>query len=820
MFKYLVILALLMATAVSSVAQSTPGIAFAKPSAEQGGLEGRVSDEKGEPIEYVTVLLRQPQDSILIAGATTDAAGRYAFEPVAPGKYILTLTFVGYHKQSVPIELKDGAGIYPVPAVFLKEDATVLGEVAVRGQKPLVEQDGGKLILNVQNTIIAAGGSAADLLERAPGVSIDQNSQISVNGKTGVNVMIDGKPTYLPPAELATLLRSINANNIATIEINANPSARYDASGNAGVINIRLKKNTLAGFNGAITAGTGYGRYGKANGSVNLNYSTRKWNHFFNYGYTFNKRFNDFLTDRVSLRSNGDPIYYTQQLDRVQRLLSHTWQAGSEWQWNPKNSIAIITSGSYNERFTDNYSFTQLKSALDNEADSTVILTNDQRYRWHNISSSIGYKHFFERTGSALSIDVDYSNYEFKLNDNFAIKHFRQTDIFEKQYTILSDQPSSFNIYTTRLDYTHRLNKQTSLETGVKFSYVNTVNEINFTNNQNGQFETDLTRSTDFDYTEKVGAGYVTMKTKLLGFDAQLGLRAEQTHYDGFSKRAQLSIERNYFKLFPNITLNRNMRENYQFGFAYSYRIDRPAYNDLYPYVFYFDPFSAQKGNPALLPQFTHNFQFSQTVAGDFGINLGYSTTSQYIAFVILLNEDKVSEYAIKKNFDAFQNYYLTVSAPIRISKSWTVNSNLNLFYNQFNIQFLDEVYEVGKLSGMATITHTLTLPWDLTGEITTVYNAPNVSGLIKTEALGSVNVGLQKKVLGKKGSLRLNVTDIFYTNRTRNSVEYPGFGIHFNNYPETRIIRLNFTYNVGKTGDAMRKRNGQDEEKKRIGVN
>ena len=247
-----------------------------------------------------------------------------------------------------------------------------------------------------------------------------------------------------------------------------------------------------------------------------------------------------------------------------------------------------------------------------------------------------------------------------------------------------------------RMDYTHRLNKQTSLETGVKFSYVNTINEIIFTNNQNarpddpvgrGQFETDLTMSTDFDYKEKVGAGYVTLKTKLLGFDAQLGLRAEQTHYDGFSKRTQLSIERDYFRLFPNITLSHSLRENYQFGFAYSYRIDRPAYNDLYPYVFYFDPFSAQKGNPTLLPQYTHNFQFSQTIAKDFGINLGYSTTSQYIAFVILMNEDEVSEYAIKKNFDTFQNYYLTVNAPIRINKNWTVNSNFNLFYNHYNTQ-------------------------------------------------------------------------------------------------------------------------------------
>jgi len=809
MFRYLAISALVIVTLVSSVAQST-----------SGRLEGNVSNVNGEPIEYVTVLLRQPQDSVLVAGAVTDSAGQYSFESVAPGKYILTLTFVGYRKQSILIEQQGGAGIYTAPAVILKEDAKVLGEVVIREQKPLVEQDGGKLILNVQNTIIAAGGSAAELLERAPGVSIDQNNQISVNGKTGVNVMIDGKTTYLPPAELVTLLRSMNANNIATIEVISNPSARYDATGNAGVINIKLKKNTLEGFNGSITAGTGYGRYGKANGSIDLNYRTKKWNHFLNYGYTFNKRFTDFLTDRVNLRNNADPVYYTQQLYRLQRLPSHTWQGGSEWQWNPKNSITIITSGNYNERLTENNSFTQIKSASGNETDSTFTLTNDQRYRWHNISSSIGFRHLFPRTGSELSIDVDYSNYEFKLNDNFTIKQFGQADILKKQYNILSDQPSSFNIYTMRMDYTHRLNKQTSLETGVKFSYVNTINEIIFTNNQNGQFETDLTRSTDFDYTEKVGAGYVTLKTKLLGFDAQLGLRAEQTHYNGFSKRTQLSIERDYFRVFPNITLSHSLRENYQFGFAYTYRIDRPAYNDLYPYVFYFDPFSASKGNPTLLPQYTHNFQFSQTIAKDFGINLGYSTTSQYIAFVILMNEDQVSEYAMKKNFDTFQNYYITVNAPIRINRNWIINSNFNLFYNHFNPPFLNGVYEVGKFSGVATITQTITLPWDLTGEITMVYNASNVSGLIKTEALGSVNAGLQKKMFGKKGSLRLNVTDIFYTNRARNSVVYPGFDIHFNNYPETRIVRLNFSYTIGKTGDAMRKRNGQDEERKRIGIN
>jgi hypothetical protein len=651
-------------------------------------------------------------------------------------------------------------------------------------------------------------------------VSIDQNNQISVNGKAGVNVMIDGKSTYLPPTELAALLRSMNANNIATIEVISNPSARYDASGNAGIINIKLKKNSLEGFNSTITAGGGYGGYGKANGSINLNYRTGKWNHFVNYGYTFNKRFTNVFTDRVTLRNNGDPVYYTQQLDRIQRLPSHTWQGGTEFKWNAKNSISIITSGSYNERNTDNDSFTQIRSEFDNAADSTFILTNDQRYRWHNISNSIGYKHLFAGMGNELTIDVDYSNYKFKVNDDFAIRHFEQQDILKKQYNILSDQPSSFNIYTARMDYTHSLNKQTSLETGVKFSHVNTVNEIIFVNNQNGQFETDLTRSTDFDYTEKVMAGYVTIKTKLLGLDTQVGLRAEQTHYNGFSGKTLLAIERDYFRMFPSINLSNNRRENYQFGFSYSYRIDRPAYNDLYPYVFYFDPFAGQKGNPALLPQFTHNFQFSQTIAKDFAINLGYSTTAQYIAFVILLNEDRVSEHATKKNFDMFQNTYLTINAPIRVNKNWTINSNINLFYNRFNTQLLDNIYKADIFGGAATITQTITFPWDLTGEVVMIYNSPTMSGLIRTETLGSVNAGLQKKIFNKKGSLRLSVTDIFNTNQIRYAAVYPGFDMRFNYDAETRIIRLNFTYNIGKSGESVRKRNGQDEERKRVGIN
>lgn len=811
LIKILLTSILHVAAVVFSVAQSTD---------KAGRMEGSVTDEKGEPIGYVTVLLQQPLDSVLVAGAITDAIGKYTFESVTPGKYILTLRFVGYQKQSMPIELQGvGSGLTIAP-IILKEDTQLLGEVVVHAQKSLIEQEGNKLILNVQNSVVATGGSAAEVLERVPGVTIDQNDQISLNGKIGVIIMIDGKITYLPPAELATLLRSMNANNVATVEVISNPSSRFDAAGNSGMINIKMKKNTLEGFNGTATVGAGYGRYGKANGNVNLNYRSKKWNHFFNYGYVFNKRFYYAESERGSV-GNGETISFSEVINRVQELPSHTWQGGSEWQWNSHNSISVNTTGSYNERLTYNNTLIYARSPLASDPDSTYIIDNDQHYKWYNVSGSLGYKHIFSRKGNELMVDLDYSDYGFQMNDNFIIKEFNKENIFKNEYNIISDQPSSFHIYTGRADYIHRLNEKTSVEMGIKYSHVNTVNNILFTNNLTGQYETDPVRSNDFNYTEQIGAAYMNAKTKLLGFDAQLGLRAEQTEYRGFSVRTNKSIERNYLRVFPSVNLIRNITENYQLGLSYSYRIDRPAYNDLYPYVYFFSPYDSQLGNPTLLPQFTHNIQVSQTIAKDYTINMGYSSIAQYINFAILLKEDQVSVYATKKNFDTFQNYYLNLIAPIEITKNWMVNCNLNLFYNNFSTQLLGETYTSSCFSGTANISQTFTLPWGMTGEMTGVYKAPAVMGLLQNGAVGSVNAGLQKQLFDKRANLRINITDLFYTNNMRSSMTYPGFEMGFLVLNETRVVRLNFTYNIGKTpGKTSRRRNTLEEEQKRIGVN
>lgn len=783
----------------------------------QSGIEGRVTNERHEPIEYATVLLRLAQDSALVTGSITTRSGTYVFNNVKPGKYIITTQFVGYLPESLSLEVQEKKEPLPLHAFVLKEDTKLLKEVVVQGQKPLFEQDGEKLILNVQNTIIASGGTAIELLGRAPGVSIDQNDQITLNGKAGVTVMIDGKMTYLPSAELAAMLRSMNANNVASVEITANPTARYDAAGNSGIINIKLKKNSWEGFNGSATLGGGYGQYGKANASTNLNYRSGKWNHYLNYGYSFNRRFAIVDIDRQSIRDN-ETVYFRQYSDRGQEFSAATWQAGSEYQWNDRNTLTLSTSGSLNDRNITSETSTYILSDLNSTADSMLSITSHQEFSWHNVTATLGYKHQFTPAGHELTMDMDYSDYGFSLNDVIDVSEFNQDTSPKNRYTVLTHQPSSFNIFAARLDYVKPLTKSSSLELGVKHSRVNTASKVHYTNNESGEYVVDAVRSNDFRYKEEIGAAYLTLKTSLAGITTQLGLRAEQTAYKGYSEKESSIIERDYFRLFPNINLNYEFNKNYRLGISYSHRIDRPSYNDLYPFVYFLDPFSGQQGNPLLLPQLTHNLQLSQTIAKDYTLTIGYSNVTQYMAYVIVLNEDRVSGYATRKNLDNHYNYYINAIAPIRLSSRWTINANLNIFYNRFDTELFKETYTLNCLSGLANIAQTITLPWGLTGEVTTVYAAPNAVGLFQNKAMGSLNVGLLKQLLDKKLSVRLNVTDIFQTNRLRSGITYPGFDMNMLNQVETRVVRLNATYNFGKnSGKSARRRSAQEDEQKRI---
>ncbi|MEJ1240322.1 outer membrane beta-barrel protein [Chryseolinea sp. T2] len=779
-------------------------------------IEGHVIDAKNDVVSFATVLLKHVSDSTLLQGTTSGEKGEFQFTEVLPGRYYVQVQFVGYETfKGCAIAL--GTKSITIEPIVLSEKTKLLKEVTIQGQRPTVVQEDGKLILNVSNTVIGSSGSAIELLVQAPGVSVDQNDQISLNGKSGITILLDDKVTYLQPSELAALLRSMNASNIASIEIITNPGARFDAAGSSGVINIKSKKKMLTGFNGSAQMGIGIGRYPKIPADVNLNYRTKKWVYFLSANYNFNKRFSDVTMDRSSY-PNGAPTYFDLYTKRVQRLTTRSWHFGTEWQWNEKNSITISTTGSVNNRDSDALTVTNIGSSESGEPDSTFTVSDLQYYNWRYQTAALGFKHLFKKQGQELTFDADYSIYSFDLGDDISVE--KQDVLAADQYNITSTQPTAFNVIAARLDYTFPVNTKTTFEIGMKVSEVKTRSDVTYRNNQSGKFTLDTARSNDFDYTEIITAAYANLKSSVAGFQTQLGLRAESTSYDGVSVLKGQSISRNYFKIFPTFNTFKNVTESYRIGLSYSYRIDRPAYNDLYPFVFYIDPFSGQRGNPNLLPQFTHAVQFSQTFAKTYTVNLGYSNTSQYMAFLILLDSDNTSGYATRLNFDHCYNYNLSVVAPITLSPKWTANVSINAFFNQYSTQFRDNTATIAAFSGLVNIIQTILLPWGLTGEIVAIYNAPNVSGLFQTRAYGTLNLGLQKTFMKKKATLRLSANDMFSTTQMINNLEYPGLDLVMDNRFETRIVRLNFAYNFGMSGKSTHRRIAQDEEQRRVNTN
>jgi hypothetical protein len=320
------------------------GSSFAQ-SPQTGKVSGAVLEENKKAAEFVTIMLLKAADSSLVKGAVTDVEGKYEFENVAEGKYLVAASMVGYKKlYSKTFAVNESNLQINLPVMQMEMDAKNLKEVVVVGQKPFIEQKLDKTVVNVENSIVSSGGTAMEVLEKAPGVMIDKDDRISLKGKQGVIILIDGKQTYLSAAEVSNMLRNMQSNGIEQIEIITNPSAKYDAAGNSGIINIKLKKNKNMGMNGNLTAGAGYGRLPKSNGSLNLNYRNGKFNVFGNYNYGYNERFNITELDRV-VNFMDTTTYFHQYNRRTSRYSNNSYKVGVDYYMNKKNTFGFMANG-------------------------------------------------------------------------------------------------------------------------------------------------------------------------------------------------------------------------------------------------------------------------------------------------------------------------------------------------------------------------------------------------------------------------------------------------------------------------------------------
>lgn len=782
-------------------------------------VRGRVASEDGQPLEFANVLLLDVSDSTLVKGAVSDSLGQYEFKNIANGAYLISATMVGYKAvYGEPFNVNGNSKILKRPILSIGNEGVELNEVVVKATKPFMELKMDRLVINVESSPVAAGNNALELLAKAPGISIDQDNTISLKGRQGVLILIDGKNTYMSNQEIIRMLETMAADDIATIEIVHNPSAKYDAAGNSGIINIKLKKDRSLGLNGNIRIGAGMGNFPKANGGLRMNYRSKKANVYGNYSYYFNRSFQDLnLLRRIPFE--GALTIFDQKNHKVRENEGHRITLGTDYFLSDKTTIGVLAKAQIGR--WDPVAQNRTVISGDNpEPFNTVNSGSNIDGDWDNYSYNANIRHQFDENGHELTFDADYSSFKRTTDSDYFNFFFNESGQEVAEPNILrSADLSDVIIKAVKLDYVRPLGEKTRLETGWKSSFVTTDNAIDFDVLENEEYVDDPTRTNQFIYDENIHAAYANLSTSISKFNIQLGLRAELTDAEGYSVTLNERFERDYLSLFPSMSVSHGIGEKHQLSYAYSRRIDRPSYQDLNPFVYFLDQYTFGKGNTNLMPQFTHSFSLNYSFLGRYMLNMSYSDTDDVITQVIEQDDENKLSFQTTDNLANFKNFSITASVPINITSWWNSRINLSSFYNDYNSPLGNSTVDNEVLSYFVNMSHNFSIAEGFTAQLSGQYFSRGVWGIYELDPRWSVDLGFSKQILDGRGSLKLNFNDIFFTDITQILVRQGTIDLDARNINETRRANLTFSYNFGnnEVKPARNRKTATEAEQNRV---
>ncbi len=795
--------------------------------AQQGKIRITVVNDQQAAVENATVELLWNKDSSIVKLSLSDKTGVAEFENIKFGEYLLRITVVNYTTQfSSSFSLSAEQADVTVPKIVLQQKATQLGGVTVTAKKPFIQKLSDRIVVNVENSIVSAGSSAMDVLERSPGVNVDQNDNISLRGRSGVIIMIDGKPTAMTGADLANYLKGLPSAAIERIDLITNPSSKYDAAGNSGIIDIRMKKDQRFGSNGTFTAGYGQGVYPKTNAGNTFNYRNKKVNIFGNYNYAYRIGLNHLILDRNFYTDQG--VFNGQDLKdnyTKPKFGAHTTRLGADFFPSKNTIIGFVVNGNFNhfQRTNDNNSI-----VIDDQKQRTSTFATQASNNDHarNFVSNINFKHTFDSTGKEITADVDYGIYNSNSLSTIATQYYKlDGTALQPDYILDGDQKGKLDLFTVKSDYTNPLKKGAKLEAGFKLSFVSADNDARFWDVSNGTPINDVNKTNRFNYKENNNAGYINFSKDFKKFDLQVGLRGEQTNIDTRQVNGNIQWDSSYFQLFPSAFFNYKLTEEKTWGVSVSRRIGRPGYSQLNPFLFLIDVTTYSTGQPGLLPQLTWSYELSYTVK-ILSFTLGYSRTknNQNIAiarfkdvFPNIPSDDNVT-VQIPLNLASSDYFGLTIAAPIRINKWWNMINNGNIYYEKFNGSLGTTQLNAGRPAAYIQTNNSFTFKKGWTAELNASINTGGQYGFMVADPQWGLAAGVQKQVLKNKGTVRFNITDIFWTNLPKAVITYDNYIEKWHAYRETRVANLTFTYRFGsnKVQQARRRTTGSEEERQR----
>lgn len=793
---------------------SLPFYAAAQPGGKIRIVGKTLDAQTGVPLGYSTVTLFTQADSLLVNGTITGDAGTFVLE-ANPGRYFAKIEFLGYNTEySGDIDVVAGAPSLDIGAIKLSPGTTLLDEVVVQADKSSMQLALDKKIFNVGKDLANAGGNAADVLSNIPAVSVDVDGNVSLRGSNNVKILIDGKPSGLLSFKGADGLRQLQGNLVERVEIVTNPSARYEAEGVGGIINIVLKKERTGGLNGSFDLIAGYpSNFGTA---INLNYRKERLNFFVNYGISY--RNSPGAGSAYQEVFNGDTTaIYQQNHDRRQTGFNNNIRGGLDYFFTPKD----ILTASYTWRRSNN----QRKSTLEyfdylfstNNPTGIITRAQDETEIEPNAEYALQFKKTFAREGHDLIAEVRYFDNWEDSDQDFVQRTFLtdytpsgEADLLEHAYNYETEKQLLF-----QLDYVQPFGKDGKFEAGLRSNFRDMTNDYLVEQFTGGGWQPKEGLNNNFVYDENIHAAYATLGNKVKRFSYQLGLRAELTDVTTTLKQTDEVNPRNYTNLFPSAHFTYDLPAQNAVQASYSRRVRRPRYWDLTPFVTFVDNRNFFSGNPDLEPEFTNAFELGHVKYLDnasISSSLYYRHTTGKMERIRQVDTqgNSVTRPENLSKEDAFGAEFTASYSPF---KWWKVDGNFNFFRAITDGGNLGESFQSETYSWFTRLTSRFTFWKNTDLQLRGNYESKvqNTQGYRKP--VWYLDVAVSKDIFKNNGTLTLNVSDLFNTRRHRSVAEGDNF-YAYNDF-QWRARQINFTLNYRlhqqKKKEARKPAEGED---------
>ncbi len=792
-------------------------ILFSQSLSAQNQVSGTVLDVSGTPISYANVLLLSPVDSSLILGSLSDENGFYTLKVKTEG-YLINVSMLGYKDHfSDLVQLENNTGMHIMPNVILREDSQVLGEVEIVGRKALFEQKIDRLVVNVANSLTSAGGTALEVLERSPGVLVNrQTDALSLIGKEGVVIMINGKQSYQPTSGILQMLDGMSADNIESIELITTPPANFDAEGNAGFINIVLKKSTDLGLNGNLVVSAGYGEGEVGSANISLNYRNNKLNVFSSYGFKYKAQLQDFYNYRkVIFEGNTTVSEVTTLRDPIQ--LNHNIRLGLDYEITDQTIVGFLL-GAHNNKWTMD-AMNEGRTKVNNILEEQVELTNDERNQWKHIMGNFNLQHKFT-ADSKLNFDIDYLVYEDENPNNYTTSYFDGENSLQKIEDTRSDKFTPINILVSQIDFETSLGDNVNFQAGIKGAYSTFTNDVSVDVLENSEWINVGQFTNKSDLEESIFAAFSSFDYKANEQNMfKFGLRYEYTDSQLDTEKEGPVVDRQFGKLFPSVFYSHTINDNNSLNLSYNRRISRPTFNDMAPFAIFIDPNTFFFGNAALQPAISDN------------VKVDYRHKSYLLSAQYSFEEGSIARFQdqvdVSTNQQAFSPINLknthvvsgTLALPFYIGDFWEMQNNFILVWQKINSDYNGEPFSLENTGYNLSTTQTFILPKDFSIELSGFYNSSGLFGRSTLDPITGMSFGIQKKFKKDRSVLRFNITDLFNSIEFSGGTSIPTQGFETDGVWDfsNRTFKLSYSRSFGNNKlKASRNRSTSSEEERR----